>query len=321
MKICSFGETLIDFTPLGVSDQGNLIFERNPGGAPANLAVAAVRQGVQASFIGKVGDDIFGRFLIDCLNDNAVDTRYMIFNERYKTTLAFVQLDEKGERSFCFYRNPGADTMIESREIDYQAIDECDLFHFGSVSMTHNPARTTTFELANYARSQGKLISYDPNLRIMLWNTPQEARHEILKGMEYCDILKIADNELEFLFGNLPLEEAARKLAVQYSIPLILITEGSQGSHALFHDFMVTAPSFSVDVVDTTGAGDGFFGSFLASFLKSGKSLNELSGDDVYQMLRLANASGALAVTRKGAIPSLATVEEAISLMSEGQAQ
>lgn len=315
MKICAFGECLIDFTPVGISENGNTIFERNPGGAPANLAVAATKQGIEASFIGEVGADMFGEFLIETLKNEHVDTQYMIVNERYKTTLAFVQLHE-GERSFCFYRNPGADTMIESRDINYQALDDCDLFHFGSVSMTHNPARTTTFELVKVAKAKGKLISYDPNLRIMLWNDEKVARHQILKGIKQCDILKIADNELIFLTGCSDLQQGARQLVDTYHTPLVLITEGEKGCHALIHNCYVNAPGFTVETKDTTGAGDCFFGSFLASFLKSGKKLQELSPDDVYHMLRLANASGALAVTKKGAIPSLVTTQEAMDLMA-----
>lgn len=317
MKICSFGETLIDFTPVGVSENGNIIFERNPGGAPANLAVAAVKHGVQASFIGEVGDDIFGQFLNEKLKGEGVDTEYMVINSRYKTTLAFVQLDEKGERSFCFYRNPGADTMIESQAVNLRAIDECDIFHYGSVSMTHNPARITTFELIKYAQQKGKLLSFDPNLRMPLWNSEEEARHEIRHGLQFCDILKVAEEELIFLTGCETLEEGARQIAKKYKTPLILITEGSHGSHALIHDYYINAPAFPVSVVDTTGAGDGFLGCFLASFLKSGKTLEQLSGEDVYQMLRLANASGALSVTRKGGMPSLVTTEEAQALLDQ----
>ena len=317
MKICSFGETLIDFSPLGVSDNGNLIFERNPGGAPANLAVSVVKHGCEASFVGEIGEDIFGDFLRETLKREGVDTQYMVVNPRYKTTLAFVQLDAQGERSFCFYRNPGADTMIETRDVNFQAIDECDLFHYGSVSMTNNPARITTFELVRYSRQKGKLISFDPNLRKPLWNDEKEARREICHGMEYCDILKVADDELAFLTGCSTLEQGARELQKQYGIPLILVTEGGKGSHALIHDYFIDAAACNVEVVDTTGAGDGFFGCFLASLLKSGKTLAELTGDEVYQMLRLANAAGALAVTRKGAIPALATTAEALALLEQ----
>ena len=315
MKICSFGETLIDFTPVGVSENGNIIFERNPGGAPANLAAAAVKHGVEACFVGEVGDDIFGQFLQEKLRNQGVDTEYMIVNSRYKTTLAFVQLDEKGERSFWFYRNPGADTMIESQAVNLRAIDECDLFHYGSVSMTHNPARITTFELVKYAQQKGKILSFDPNLGMPLWNSEEEARHEIRHGLQFCDILKVAEDELIFLTGCETLEEGARQLAKKYKTPLILITEGEKGSHALIHGYYINAPTFPVSVVDTTGAGDGFLGCFLASFLKSGKTLEQLNGDDVYQMLRLANASGALSVTRKGGMPSLVTTEEAQALL------
>lgn len=207
--------------------------------------------------------------------------------------------------------------MIESQAVNLRAIDECEIFHYGSVSMTHNPARITTFELIKYAQQKGKLLSFDPNLRMPLWNSEEEARHEIRHGLQFCDILKVAEEELIFLTGCETLEEGARQIAKKYKTPLILITEGSQGSHALIHDYYINAPAFPVSVVDTTGAGDGFLGCFLASFLKSQKTLEQLSGEDVYQMLRLANASGALSVTRKGGMPSLVTTEEAQALLNQ----
>ena len=317
MRICSFGETLIDFTPVGTSDNGNVIFERNPGGAPANLAVAAVKQGVEASFVGEVGDDLFGHFLKHKLEQEGVITDYMVVNARYKTTLAFVDLDENGERSFCFYRNPGADAMIESQSVDLKCIDECDIFHYGSVSMSKNPSRITTFELIKVAKQKGKILSFDPNLRLPLWNSEEEAKEEILQGLQYCDILKVSEEEMLFLTGLSDLQKGAEQLRNQYSIPLILITEGSQGSHALFKDFYINAQGLQVDVEDTTGAGDAFLGSFLASVLKSQKSLEELNGDEIYKMLCLANASAALSVTRKGGIPSLVTTQQAVELMQK----
>ena len=317
MRICSFGETLIDFTPVGTSKNGNVIFERNPGGAPANLAVAAVKQGVEASFVGEVGDDLFGHFLKDKLEQEGVNTDYMVVNARYRTTLAFVDLDSNGERSFCFYRNPGADTMIESQSVDLECIDQCDIFHYGSVSMSKNPSRITTFELIKVAKQKGKILSFDPNLRLPLWNDAEEARQEILQGMEYCDILKVSEEELQFVTDETDLEKGARQLFEKYRIPLILITEGKNGCHALFRNFYINSDGYTVDVEDTTGAGDAFLGSFLASVLKAGKSLQEFNGDEIYKMLCLANASAALSVTRKGGIPSLVTTAQAEELMQK----
>ena len=182
--------------------------------------------------------------------------------------------------------------MIESQAVNLRAIDECDLFHYGSVSMTHNPARITTFELVKYAQQKGKILSFDPNLRMPLWNSEEEARHEIRHGLQFCGYPQGCGRRIDFFDGLRNVGRSARQLAKKYKTPLILITEGEKGSHALIHGYYINAPTFPVSVVDTTGAGDGFLGCFLASFLKSGKTLEQLNGDDVYQMLRLANASG-----------------------------
>ena len=310
MKTCAFGECLIDFTPMGVSEKKNPIMEQNPGGAPANLAVALARQHGESVFVGKVGKDSFGEFLIDTLKKENVDTQFMVQCEKYHTTLAFVHLQSNGERDFTFYRNPGADVMIESREIDFEVIRTCDLFHFGSLSMTHNPARTTTFELLEYAKRNNKIITYDPNLREPLWKDLDEARRQIKKGLSYCDILKVTEEELLFITKKSNRHEAMEYLSSRYHIGLILCTRAKQGCICLANGIELEVNSFKVNSIDSTGAGDAFFGSFLASFCYNNKPIEQLNKSDLQWMIRRANAAGALATTIKGAIPSLPTSEE-----------
>ncbi len=320
MKVCTFGECLIDFTPVGLSDQGNIMFERNPGGAPANVAVQLARLGVNAKFIGKVGNDLFGDFLKATLRKEGVDISSMVTSSRYKTTLAFVQLDEKGERSFCFYRNPGADITMESRDVDFNTLQDCSVFHFGSVSLTHNPVRTATLEAAKYARKRGCLISYDPNLRLPLWNSAKDAKETILNAMELCDILKISDEELAFLAPGYHEEEGVRMLQKRYHLSLVMLTKGAKGCAALAKDEWIEASGMKAECVDTTGAGDAFFGGFLAEFVRRDKPLADLNKEELLAMMRFANACGAIAVRSKGAIPSLARRKEVEAFLNQQKA-
>lgn len=306
MKVCAFGECLIDFTPCGVSDKGNALFEQNPGGAPANLAVAIARQGGHSAFVGKVGQDMFGDFLIDTLKNDQVETRYIVTSERYRTSLAFVHLHDQGERDFTFYRNPGADVAIESREINYEVIQQCDIFHFGSVSMTHNPSRLTTFELLDYAKKQNKIITYDPNLREPLWNDLEEARYQIKKGLHYCDMLKVTDQELRFITEIEDINEALDEIQNTYDIPLVLCTMAEKGCLCKGRTKTFMVDSFPVQAIDSTGAGDAFFGCFLASMCELLDAQKDVS-KELENLVRRANAAGALATTVKGAIPSLPT--------------
>ncbi len=309
MKVCAFGECLIDFTPQGLSEKGNFLYEQNPGGAPANLAVAIARQQGQSVFVGKVGQDLFGDFLVRILKKEGVDTSSVILSHRYRTTLAFVQLQENGERDFSFYRNPGADVAIESREVNFDTLNECGIFHYGSVSMTHNPARQTTFELLEYARRNHKLLTFDPNLRQPLWPNLEEARAQIRKGLEFCDILKVTEEELFFIMEIEDLAQAAEQMRKEYAIPLILITRGQAGCIMKTEHHFISFPGFSVKSVDSTGAGDAFFGSFLASVCRH-EHPEQLTVSELSAFVRRANASGALATTVKGAIPSLPTAAQ-----------
>ena len=306
MKLCAFGELLIDVAPYGVSDRGFPIYEFNPGGAPANVAVAVCNLGLSASFIGQVGNDYFGLFLKNILEDKKVETDGLLLSDKYSTSLAIVSLKEDGERSFSFYRKHNADVMVEINDRFKRKIDEADIFHFGSVSMSEEICRKTSFELLEYAKKQSKLISYDPNLRPLLWDSLDDAKRVILKGFEYADIVKVSEDELSFLTENDNYEEACRLLSKQYPFKLLLVTFGAQGCAYFYKDKYASIPSFVVASVDTTGAGDGFFGAILAQLMNGNMNIDNLNSSDLEELCLYANACGAHATTQKGAIGSLA---------------
>lgn len=306
MKCCAFGELLIDVTPYGLSDKGYPVSEFNPGGAPANVCVALVNLNQEASFIGQVGDDHWGRFLKSVLDDKKVDTQGLLLNPAYLTTLAMVNLGENGERSFSFYRKNGADVMISMQEVFKRKVDEADLFHIGSVSMSDEPSRSTSFELLDYAKKQGKVISYDPNLRELLWSDLDEARTQILKGMAYADVVKVSEEELFFLTHEKDDAKACAQLVNQYHTPILLVTYGSEGSAVYSQGELTKVDPFKVTAIDTTGAGDGFFGGFLSCLMSHWKKPSAYTHDELVSYARFANACGAIATTRKGAIGSLA---------------
>jgi fructokinase len=309
------GELLIDFTPSGISEQGGMLFERNPGGAPANVLAAMAKLGLRTAFIGKVGLDPFGAFLKDVLEKQAIDTKGLLQTEEAKTTLAFVHLDETGDRTFSFYRNPGADMLLTEEEVKEEILRKASIFHFGSVSMSREPARGATLKAAEKARSMGKLVSYDPNLRPPLWENLAEAKNIILQGLQYTDIFKISEEELVFLTETNDLEYGTSQLYEHYKTPVILVTLGAKGCFYRRKEQTNLCPGFHVDAIDTTGAGDAFLGGFLYKLIMSGKQTNELTNVDLNEMVRFANAMGALTTTRKGAIPAIPTLEETISLL------
>jgi fructokinase len=306
MKVCAFGELLIDVTPNGVSEKGYPVYEFNPGGAPANVAVALTNLGQDASFIGQVGDDHFGHFLAHVLKDKAVDIDGLLFNKQYLTTLAIVSLKSDGDRSFSFYRKEGADVMITPQDIFFKKIDEADIFHIGSVSMSDEPSRETSFTLLKYAKQKDKIISYDPNLRELLWKDLNDAKEQIIKGLYFADILKVSEEELYFITHEKDINKACKMIGNTYGVKLILVTLGSEGCNYYLQEYFGHVQPFKVKAIDATGAGDGFLGGFLAKFIQSGKSIHELSEDDLKQFALYANACGAHATTIKGAIGSLA---------------
>lgn len=314
--VTALGELLIDFTPSGYSEKGHVLFETNPGGAPANVLVALSKLNVETSFIGKVGNDKFGCLLKDQLSDNNVDSSNLLLSEEANTTLAFVHLDPTGDRSFHFYREPGADILLKKEEISEELIQNSSIFHYGSLSLTHEPAATATFTALDYAKKHGLLISYDPNLRIPLWDTLDHAKEMIKKGLEYADIVKLSEEELEFITGISDVEKGTEMIQEQYQTSVIFVTLGSKGCFYRTTNGYGRVGGFNVDVVDTTGAGDAFVGGALYKILELNKDVKQLTNEDLVVIATFANATGALATISKGGIPSMPTMVQIKKLLS-----
>lgn len=308
--VVAVGEVLIDFTPDGNSKKGMALYECNPGGAVANVLAAVNRFGGNTAFIGKVGDDSFGHFLSDTLVSYGIDTKGLLFDRKIPTTLAFVTLDEKGDRSFSFYRKPGADVMLDWAEIDKTTLENTKIFHFGSVSLTDDPAYTATLEAAKYAKSKGAIISYDPNYRPLLWDSAELAVERMAEGLSIADIIKVSDEELKLLTGESDLDKGAKKL-FEYGTSLVFISMGAKGSYYCNKNGSRFMYTYDVKTVDTTGAGDAFLGAIL--FRLKDKTLDEiadLSTDELDDILDFANASGSLTTTKTGAAPSIPNLDE-----------
>ena len=313
--VVAMGELLIDFTMNGKSEQGNPLFEANPGGAPCNVLAILKKYGKETGFIGKVGSDQFGQMLKGTLEEVGIDTAGLVMDAGYNTTLAFVHTAEDGDRTFSFYRKPGADMMLAEGEINYEMIDNTKIFHFGTLSMTDNPAREATKAAVAYAKAHGKLISFDPNLRPPLWENLADAKEAIAYGLEIADIVKIADNEIEFMTGKSDMNEAIEVLTAQYDIKLLLVTLGKDGSVAIYNKERVFVPGFiQENTIETTGAGDTFGGSVLAYVCEHG--IENLTKDNLMQMLTLANAGASLITTRKGALRVMPEMSEILALAS-----
>lgn len=314
--VTALGELLIDFTENGISDQGNTLFEANPGGAPCNVLSMLTKLGRKTAFIGKVGNDQFGIRLKSALEEVGIDTRNLVMDEKIHTTLAFVHTFADGDRDFSFYRNPGADMMLAKDEVQMDLISASRIFHFGTLSSTHPGVREATRSALEHAKKEGLLISFDPNLREPLWDSLEDARREIAYGMNYCDILKISDNEMEFMTGTTDYTAGVAKLRETYSIPLILVTLGKEGSRAYYKDCMVeAAPFLQENTIETTGAGDTFCASILNYVLEHG--LDSLTEEQLREMLTFANAAASLITTRKGALrvmPDKKEVEDFMQL-------
>ncbi len=316
--VTALGELLIDFTPSGHSEKGNGLFETNPGGAPANVLVALSRLNKKTAFIGKVGHDQFGQMLKGVLVDQKIDTTNLLFSKTVNTTLAFVHLDEKGDRSFSFYRNPGADIMLEEAEINEDTIKQSRIFHFGSISLTDEPAASATFTALGYAKKHKVTISYDPNFRIPLWRSLDDAKRQILVGFEYADIVKISEEELEFLTGYCDVVKGTEVLQEQFGTAVIFVTLGSEGCFYRSKTFYGSKEGYQVNVVDTTGAGDAFLGGALSQILEMNKPLDHLTEVDIEEIVTFANAVGALTTEGKGGIPSIPTIEQVERFLKKG---
>lgn len=308
--IVAIGELLIDFAPGGVTKEGAMLFERNPGGAPANVLAMVSRLGMKTAFITKVGEDAFGLFLTDVLRNINIETTGVVYTKEANTTLAFVSLDKNGDRSFSFYRNPGADMLLASSEVKPELVKDCRIFHFGTVSMTDNPSREATLFAVKTAKEAGALISFDPNLRPLLWKNLTEAKSMMIEGLRFADILKVSEEELEFITGIKDLTKGSSAIKDQYGVGAILVTLGAAGCFYRVGDFLGTLPTYDVKTIDTTGAGDAFLGAFLVQYLECGKKTATLNDEDIVAMVDFANATGSLATTKKGAIPAMPSLEE-----------
>lgn len=307
--VTALGELLIDFTENGMSAQGNPIMEANPGGAPCNVLAMLEKLGKKTAFIGKVGKDMFGEQLKNAVEEVGIDTRNLIMDDEVHTTLAFVHTYPDGDRDFSFYRNPGADMMLTKEEIQEDLIRNSRIFHFGTLSSTHEGVREATRHAIEVAKEAGCIVSFDPNLRPPLWKSLDDARKEIEYGLTKCDILKISDNEVEFLFGTTDYDKGAAIIREKYNIPLVLITMGKEGSRAYYKDLRVeSAPFLQENTIETTGAGDTFCASSLNYVLEHG--LDNLTEENLYELLTFANAAASLITTRKGALRVMSTREE-----------
>lgn len=316
MDVTALGELLIDFTDNGMSNQGNTLFEANPGGAPCNVLAMLQKFGHSTAFIGKVGDDIFGNLLKGTLEDVGINTNNLILDKEIRTTLAFVKTFEDGDRDFSFYRNPGADMMLSEDEVDEELIKESKIFHFGTLSMTHEGVRKATKKSLAVAKEAGCLISFDPNLREPLWNSLEEAKEQVRYGLGFCDVLKISDNEITWLTGEDDFTEGVKKIREEFDIPLILVSMGKDGSRAYYKKpgtdgegiMIEKAPFLQENTIETTGAGDTFGACVLHFVLKNG--INDLTNEQIENMLTFANGAASIITTRKGALRVMPEVDE-----------
>ncbi|MGI6404486.1 MAG: carbohydrate kinase family protein [Oscillospiraceae bacterium] len=316
LDVTALGEILIDFTPCGDCD-GIPIFAQNPGGAPLNVLAQNALLGGKTAFIGKVGADVFGDDLRRMMANNDINTQGLVISKDVHTTLAFVQLDSKGERSFCFYRNPGADILLRKEEVAADLIRNSHIFHFGSLSTTSEPSRSATYEALRTAKEAGCIISYDPNYRAPLWESEEVAIKAMLDLMPYADILKVSDDEMKLLTGTDDFDEGSRKLA-DYGITFVCVSCGSEGAYYRRGNEFGKVPAFEVCAVDTNGAGDAFLGAIHYQIRKKSLAdLKQMPRNELEAIIRFANAAGALAVLKKGAIPAMANMEMICSFLEQ----
>ena len=314
--VVALGELLIDFTDNGLSNQGNPVFEANPGGAPCNVLAMLCKLGKNVAFVGKVGCDGFGKQLHNVVKETGICTEGLCWDEYVHTTLAVVHTLPGGDRDFSFYRNPGADMMLTEEDLPLDMIADCRIFHFGTLSMTHAGVRKATLAAIRVAKENGALISFDPNLRPPLWDSLDEAAEQIHVGLQLCDILKIADNEIEFMTGETDFDKGAAILRERYpNIKILNVTAGAEGSYSYSCGHRVFVPSFKLGgTIETTGAGDTFCASVLNFALENG--VENLSEDQLKEMLRFANAAAYLVTTKKGAIRSMPEKAEVEAILA-----
>ncbi|KAL2241750.1 UNVERIFIED_CONTAM: putative fructokinase-5 [Sesamum indicum] len=319
--IVCFGEMLIDFVPdtAGVSLAESHGFLKAPGGAPANVACAITKLSGSSAFIGKVGEDEFGRMLVDILKKNGVNSEGVRFDQQARTALAFVTLKHNGDREFMFYRNPSADMLLKESELDIKMIKQASIFHYGSISLISEPCRSAHMAAMKDAKEAGALLSYDPNVRLPLWPSAQAARDGIKSIWNKADFIKVSDDEVEFLTQKDPQKEDAVMSLWHDQLKLLVITDGGKGCRYFTKSFKGKVDGFSVKTIDTTGAGDAFVGALLVSIAKNPSIMQDEA--KLKEALTFANACGAISTTRKGAIPALPTVSDAQALIAQAKAK
>ena len=314
--VTALGELLIDFIENGKSNQGNPLFEANPGGAPCNVLAMLAKLGHKTAFIGKVGNDFFGEQLKGAITEVGIDASFLCMDDVVHTTLAMVHTYPDGDRDFSFYRNPGADMMLKESEIPENLIRDSKIFHFGTLSMTHEGVRAATKKAIHAAEESGAILSFDPNLRQPLWECMDEARRQVLYGMEHCHILKISDNEIQWLTGESDYSDGVKWIHERYQIPLILVSMGKNGSRAYYNGKMIEVkPFLQKNTIETTGAGDTFCGCVLHYICEHG--LEELTEENLREMLIFANAAASIITTRKGALRVMPEGSEINRLIAE----
>ena len=303
--VVALGELLIDFTTIRADSDGYPTMAAHPGGAPANFLAAIVKFGGKAAMLGKVGTDTFGKLLTNTLREVGIETKGIVASDEFFTTLAFVTLDANGDREFAFARKPGADTQLRFDELELSLLDETRVFHFGTLSLTGEPSRTTTYRAVEYAREHGKLITFDPNLRKPLWRELDEAKQQMLWGLAHADVVKISDEEVEFLFG-LGVQEGAQYILEHFPVKLVFVTCGPDGCWFQNKNASGHVDSLkNIQVVDTTGAGDIFGGSAVWKLLQTGKAPEALDEAALREIVSFACTAAGLSTTNPGGISSV----------------
>lgn len=316
MKLYTLGELLVDFTPVESGNPSVPVYEQNPGGAPANVAVMAAKLGADAHMIAKVGDDLFGTFLSKYLAGADVNVSHISKTKEAMTPLAFVSINAEGDRDFAFYRSPGADTKLTKDDVDDVEFDQDSILHIGSISLTDEPSRSATFHALEQANTGGAIVSFDPNIRLSLWADENHLREELKYVFYFADVVKLSEEEVSFLAFSKEQEESCRIIADSYDIPLIVVTKGDKGCSVFRNGRIEHVAGYPVSAIDTTGAGDAFWGTLLAGLSKKISSKRDLRDVELSSILKEANAAGSLTVTKRGGIPALPdreTIDEMVT--------
>lgn len=310
VDVVAIGELLIDFTCEKTDNEGYPTMTAHPGGAPANFLAALAKFGTSVALLGKVGNDAFGKLLIQTLHQAGIETSGLVIDDQVFTTLAFVTLDEHGDREFSFARKPGADTCLRVDEVNYNLIDDAKVFHFGTLSLTDEPARSATYHAVAYAKEHGKMITFDPNLRIPLWSNLDDAKEQMLWGLEQADVVKISDEEVEFLFG-LDVKQGAEHILNKYGVKLVFVTCGANGCYFNNGSAFGSVPALQgIQVKDTTGAGDIFCGSAVWKLLQQAQKPEELNEEQLRNIARFGCTSAGLSTTKSGGISSVPSLDD-----------